>query len=318
LTSGLRKPIVRWSGGDELQLEGEGFELAGVYSTAARYIAERRKLGLFNQKTARNNWYALSSFADVTGANLSIGRVTQRHVEKWLLTRSDRLAPRSVRVELSMVRTFCRWCVEHDLMRRDPTRGIESPRIARLQPRVMGHGSVNEVLLHADDRGRVIVLLAVQEGLRCAEIAHLTTDMVDHDARLAFVRGKGGHERYVPISDETRKAIDRYLTACPASPGTPLVRSYIHPARGLTPQTVSKLVSQLMREAGVKAQPRDGRSAHALRHTCASDMLDNGADLRDVQEMLGHQHLATTGIYLRRQVALTRLRDAASGRDYGS
>jgi site-specific recombinase XerD len=72
-----------------------------------------------------------------------------------------------------------------------------------------------------------------------------------------------------------------------------------------------------MTAAGVKQRAWDGKSAHAYRHTAATDMLEHGADLRDVQSMLGHQHLATTAIYVNRQEAESRLRDAAAGRTYG-
>jgi hypothetical protein len=85
-----------------------------------------------------------------------------------------------------------------------------------------------------------------------------------------------------------------------------------------SPDHVGGLVSDLLYEAGIKQRGWDGRSAHAYRHTTANDMFDNGADVRDVQEMLGHAHLSSTQIYLRRQRALGRLREAANGRNYST
>jgi integrase len=83
----------------------------------------------------------------------------------------------------------------------------------------------------------------------------------------------------------------------------------------LAPDTISGMVSEWMRAAGVKSWARDGVSAHALRHTCASDVLEHSKDLRAVQDMLGHRHLQTTSVYLRR-ANLDRLREAMGGRRY--
>lgn len=279
-----------------------------------RYVAEKKKTGEFARSTAKTNWYTLAAFADAVGADMPVGRVTRKHVEKWRLTRN--VSPGTARAELSRVRAFCKWCVENDLMRRDPTRGIKGPRQPRREPRAIGHDGIAETLLHADDRGRVCILLGVQEGLRRAEVCGLTTDRVDLEDQLLTVLGKGNKERVVPLSHETAKAIDRYLTAYPAGPGMPLIRSYEQPTKGLHPDHLTRLAQRWMTDAGVKKGPGDGKSFHALRHTCANDVLDAGADLRDVQELLGHEHLATTQRYLRRHVALGRLRDAASGRNY--
>lgn len=294
--------------------DGEPGELGSVYAATLRYIVEQRKLGRFTKQTAQGNQSTLRRFADSVG-DVPLEKVDRDHVERWMLGLD--CAPGTARRQLSTVRCFLQWCVEHRLLKRDPTYGIRSPRQPRKQPRALDGDQVTEVLAHADDRARVVILLMVQEGLRVGGVASLTTDSVDVDARVVFVTEKGGHQRFVPLSDQTYKAIDAYLTAHPAGPGRPLIRSYQHPARGVSARHLSQVVSDLMRDAGVKRAARDGKSAHALRHTCANDMLDNGAEIRDVQEMLGHVHLSTTTIYLRRQVALNRLRDAAAGRNYG-
>lgn len=288
--------------------------MAGLYSTTLRYVTERRKLGEFSRSTARDVWYTLAQFSASAGEQLPVGRVTKRHVEKWMLGRD--VAPGTLRTEFSRVRSFCTWCVDHDLMRRDPCRGIRGPRRPRVKPRALDRDQISKVLLEADERGRVCLLLMCQEGLRRSEVVGLTTDSVEVEKRLLFVTGKGGHERFLPLSDETAAAIEEYLAVHPAGPGMPLVRSYRYPTRPLHPGTLSQLVAGWMKSAGVKSRPRDGKSAHSLRHSCANDMLDAGAELRDVQEMLGHQLLSTTSVYASRQAALGKLREAAAGRAY--
>jgi site-specific recombinase XerD len=99
-------------------------------------------------------------------------------------------------------------------------------------------------------------------------------------------------------------------------PQGPLIRSQIHPRRGISAEYVGKLAVQWMRAAGIKYAAFDGRSAHALRHTCASHMLEHGADIREVSEMLGHSGLQATQTYLRRLRAAGPLRKAAAGRSY--
>jgi integrase-like protein len=127
------------------------------------------------------------------------------------------------------------------------------------------------------------------------------------------VNGKGGHQRVLPVSDETWDAVLAYLREHPTTAG-PLIRSYLNPHRGVNPAYISTLVGRWMSDAGVKQRSRDGRSAHALRHTAATDMLRAGAHLRDVQQALGHASLSTTQKYLPWVVG--SLKEAMSGRTY--
>lgn len=126
--------------------------------------------------------------------------------------------------------------------------------------------------------------------------------------------GKGGHERVLPLLDETALALHSYLMEHPCAAG-PLVRSYTR-RQSLSAGSISRLVSGWMLEAGVKLAPRDGVSAHSNRHTMATDMLLSGAHLRDVQAALGHAHLATTESYI--PLVVHGLEAAMAGRSYGS
>jgi len=150
-------------------------------------------------------------------------------------------------------------------------------------------------------------------GLRCCEVERLEMGQWDRRAQVMVVRGKGSHERALPVPVEVSAALAAYLAEHPAGSG-PLVRSYRRPT-ALAADTLSGMVSEWFRAAQVKRSARDGVSAHALRATAASDVLDVCGDLRVVQEMLGHQNLATTSIYLRR-AGLPQMREAMSGRTY--
>lgn len=167
-------------------------------------------------------------------------------------------------------------------------------------------------------RDGVIVSLMLGCGLRCMEVAALDLDDYDRDAGTIFVNGKGGHQRVLPVPAGTARAIAAYVEQRGTVAGPLLlgVGSKSPSDRRMTAKAVSKRLGLLMAAAGVH-KAGDGRSAHALRHTAASDVLDRCLDLRVVQQMLGHASLATTERYLRR-ADLGRLRAAMEGRDYSA
>jgi site-specific recombinase XerD len=286
-------------------------------NTNHTYLGAKRGTGRFVPATARDTRYTLEDFAEHVGPKTALSRVRRSHVESYL--GSLNVAASTKGMWLSRVRSFFTWCQAHDLVRRNPCAGVEGPRRPQATARDLKRDEVRRLLDIADERLAVAVLLGAQEGLRRVEMVRLSTTDVDWDDRTIRVHGKGDKERLVPMSDETAEAIGDYLTACPASPYQPLLRSYMRPAEGISPGRLGHLLSELMGQAGVKRRPFDGKSAHALRHTCANDMLDADADLRDVQEMLGHEKLSTTAnVYARRMAVLGRLRSAAASRTYGT
>lgn len=282
---------------------------ATLGGSVLRYVEVRRHTGEIQESTATGARWVLWHFASVVDLDLPPGKLTRRHVERWAASRT--VAPATMRTELSLLRTYTAWLVREGVLKKDPALGIRGPRRPRDVPRALGVASVGEVLAHCPDlRAKLIVSLMVQEGLRCVEVASLQRSDVDLVVDTLLVVGKGGHERLLPITDETRHMLSRYLREFPA-PAGPLIRSYQAAHRGLSPATLSQYVGGWFGDAGVKA------SAHALRHTMASDMLDRGANIREVQIALGHVSLATTQRYLRRQDG-KNLRGAMSGRSYTS
>jgi len=308
VASGPRSRVVR-------RLKVAGLSEHLLLSVVHQYLASRRQLQELRPSTLKLHRYVLEDLAYDAGPEMAASRLTLRHIEGWLS--SQTCGPSALYNKVSAVRAFTGWCVARKIMRQDPAANLKGPRRPKGQPRSMKTGDVGKLLEQADCRLTVAVLLMVQEGLRVGEVARLTLEDVDDTERLLRVLGKGGKTRFVPLSPETSDAIDGYLTSAPASIGQPLLRSYHDPQLGISSDYLGTLTSRLMKAAGLKRRAYDGRSAHALRHSCANDMLDSGADLRDVQEMLGHDHLSTTAdIYARRHAATKRLREAASGRQY--
>jgi len=276
------------------------------------YLRERLARRELNRPSAKNHRCTLERFAAAV-ADTPVRKLTQADVERWLETR-EAVSATTRRGDLSRVRTFCGWLVRRGYLRSDPTVEMPPIRQPRRLPRSQAPEAVARLLsVVPDARGRLMCLAMLQEGLRCAEVERLQLGDIDFGGRQVLIRGKGGHERALPISDETWAALDDYLAEFPATSG-PLIRSYKQPWRPLTADSISGLVGGWCSDAGIKRWARDGVSAHSLRHTCAVDMLRHGATPLAVRDALGHSHLSTTELYLRGYV--NDLRKAMGGRKY--
>lgn len=279
------------------------------------YLAARVARGEIQPNTAYRHRYLLRALADVHG-NRPLGQFGLATVDRWLAGTKNGAAG-TTRIRISVVRGFAGWLVEERHIKRDPTRTLRPPRLPIRDPRALDADVVHKILLAApDDRGRLILWLMVGMGLRCIEVSRLRIEHWSRTSNTMRITGKGGNERELPVTDEVRHAAESYLASYPAASG-PLVRSYTHggPVKSVT---LSMLVHDWMVDAGVKRNAWDGISAHALRHTCASDVLEGltGPDaLLTVRDILGHRDISTTTIYLRR-VNRTKLRAAMAGRHY--
>jgi integrase/recombinase XerC len=278
---------------------------------AELYLTERVRRGTLDPLTARNYRSSLRQFTAVvrTPDELDADRI-----ELWLGSRGH-LSPATRRGDLTAIAGWCSWLVVRGVLGANPAAGVARIRQPDPVPRALDASQVAAVLrVCPDSRARAVVWLQVGEGLRCGEVSRLRVQDWSRPAGTLLVQGKGARERVLPVTADVEQALARYLAEHPVWSG-PLVRSYRRPWAPLAPDTISGMVSEWMRAAGVKGWAHDGISAHALRHTAASDVLESSHDLRAVQEMLGHRHLQTTSIYLRR-ANLDRLRDAMAGRRY--
>lgn len=277
------------------------------------YLRSRRRE--LAASTMRELRIVLGGFASAVGPDTEIETLTVRHLDRWATSRQ--IAPVTLSRRLSVIRTWLKWLRQRDYLHRDPSIGYKGPRLPRLLPREIAQDEVR-LLLHAlpDTRARLAVSLMVIEGLRLSEVARLQMADVDMAARTVLVIGKGGHERWLPLSDDTWAALQAYLLESPRPAGGPLLCSKRDEHQGIGSKHLGYLVSQWMRDAGIKRTARDGRSAHALRHTAAGSWLDDGADPRLVQQALGHSSLSSTWVYLRRRQATGALREFIGKRSY--
>lgn len=237
-------------------------------------------------------------------------------IERWREATAHH-KPSTRASDWTAVTNFTKWLHQQGHIRTDPCVGLKAPRRPRTEPRALETGAVAALLRVAPDaRARAIIWLEVGLGLRRIEVHRARIEDWLRRDELLRVTGKGGHERTVPVVAGARRALLAYLAEWPATVG-PLIRSTTNPSNPLSLSALSHYMATWMYAAGIKHAPLDGVNGHALRHTAASDVLDNCGDLRVVQEMLGHQNLATTAVYLRRS-RIGVMREAMEGRRYAS
>jgi integrase/recombinase XerD len=208
----------------------------------------------------------------------------------------------SVARALSAVRSFHRFLLREGVTERDPTAAVAQPRLPRSLPRPLPVEDVRRLLEAPDPatpaglRDRAILELLYGSGLRISELTGLDVDDVDPEAGSVRVLGKGAKEREVPVGSFAREALDAYLTrARPALARANTRGALFLNARGgrLSRQSCARLLGGYVRRAGIDRRV----TLHTLRHSFATHLLEGGADVRVVQELLGHASVATTQIY---------------------
>ena len=202
---------------------------------------------------------------------------------------------------LSSVRAFHRFLLREGKISSDPTAAVIRPKLPRSLPKPLSVDDVARVLAHPDRsakglRDRAVLETLYGAGLRISELVGLDVDDVDLEEGSVRVLGKGGKERDVPIGRYARDAISAYLTRVRPQIASPRSRSALFlNLRGgrLTRQGCTGIVQQHAAGAGIRTKV----SPHTFRHSFATHLLEGGADVRVVQELLGHASVATTQVY---------------------
>jgi integrase/recombinase XerC len=248
-------------------------------------------------------------FLAVAGRPASLRADDIRH---WL-RRLDGAAQRaSIARKLAAVRSFLRFCTDTGRLDADPSAGIATPKSRRKLPTHLTLDQVDRLLATPDGerlagrRDRAIFEVLYSSGIRVSELTGLDWADVDTEAEVVRVLGKGRKERVVPIGRPALRALAGYRAACAAA-GVAVQRGPVfRNLRGgrLTSRSVARLMERHVLASGSPAKA----TPHALRHTFATHLLGAGADLRAIQELLGHASLSTTQRYT--HVDLRRLMEA--------
>lgn len=249
-------------------------------------------------------WTALGLAEDAPWEQIAL-RLTTRRIRLWLGGQAEQGASRStLSRRTAAVRNFCAWAAERGFLNADPSAGLQSARPDQRLPRILSAGDADRLLEDVrsragqgpkDLRDWAILETIYASGMRVSELSGLDLDSVDALAKTARVIGKGDKERVVPLSLLAAQAIEEWIDrGRPEFANARSGRALFLGERGgrIDPRVVRKMLHVETGRAGVS-----DLAPHALRHSAATHLLQGGADLRTVQEILGHSSLQTTQRY---------------------
>lgn len=265
-----------------------------------------------SQKTIANYDHYLTRLSDFAGEDLKVGDINVELLRKWRLwlnrlgtNVSDELQKNTQNYHLTALRSFLKYCSKRDISALAPDK-VELAKVVRKQVTFLSPEELARLFERPDIntlnglRDRAILELLFSSGLRVSELVALDRDHINLKRREFMVRGKGQKDRPVFISEETAEWIRRYLDRREDNVKPLFMRSAGNKKisldgnfHRLTARSIQRLVSRYALMAGITKHV----SPHTLRHSFATDLLMNGADLRSVQAMLGHSNIATTQIY---------------------
>jgi integrase/recombinase XerD len=246
----------------------------------------------------------LISFLEMNEINVSPGEIEMQHLHEFFKYQNkSEIAPRSQARMISGIKAFFKYLVMENLITDSPVLLLETPRLGRKLPDVLSLEEINSIFvtidlsLHEGQRNLAMLETLYSCGLRVSELINIHLSDIYESEGFIRVIGKGDKERLVPIGNEALKSINLYRSQ---------IRNHITAKHGeedilflknngthLTRQWVFLIVKTLVEKAGIKKKI----SPHTFRHSFATHLIERGADLRAVQEMLGHESITTTEVY---------------------
>ncbi len=292
-----------------------------LYALIDAFVEYLRDQRGYSRHTIRNYHTDLMQFLDFLFGDKGLAEADDHQLQKirplvireYLGSLYGKMARSSIARKFSAVRSFFLFLEKRGLCEGNPAADIATPKLEKYLP---AHLTVDDVFRLINKPGKTTPLdirdLAILEvlyscGIRASEVEALNLDSIDFDERLVRVIGKGDKERMVPIGRKAIKAVNRYLeatreirkkAAAHLSDG-PLFINFR--AQRLSARSIGRIIKRYAVESGLSPEI----SPHSMRHSFATHLLDGGADLRSVQELLGHKNLSTTQKYT--HVSLDRL-----------
>lgn len=265
------------------------------------HLAKDRRVSAHTLRSYQNDLNLLLLFLEeICGDSIAPSSINTTHVRRysaWLASRGD--APSTIARRLACLRSFFRYLRRHEELGSDPTAGLRNPKQPKRLPKLL---SVEEVIRLLDSiptndplgiRDRALFETLYGGGLRVSEGVGLNVDDLDFDRELVRVRGKGKRERLCPIGPAAIYWLRAWMSR--RMPKQPLDSAVFLNRYGsrLNVRSVGRSLEEHLTSCGIIGSA----SPHTLRHSFATHLLDRGADLRSVQELLGHRNLTTTQIY---------------------
>ncbi len=263
--------------------------------------------------TVKNYHIDLREFV-ISQGKKGVVEITYLDIRSFLAFLKDRdYSKSSIARKVACLRSFFKYLARENILKTNPAAGVSIPKRDKRLPKFLDAEEVTQLLEAPsknnweEKRDRAILETLYSSGLRVSELVGLNHDDLDGFGGLLRVRGKGKKERIVPVGHVALKAIQEYVEKKPPKDGEPALKRALYMNRSggrLTDRSVRRVIIKYVRRSGLKKEV----SPHMLRHSFATHMLDRGADLRSVQELLGHANLSTTQIYT--HITTKRLKEA--------
>ena len=267
------------------------------------HLATERGLSDNYQLSTRRTLESFTAWAEKTHQLSDTRTITLAHLHDYLAFRkSCGLAAASVKLEVVALKIFFRWLASRTRITHDPAEVLPLPRIERYLPETLNEQAAEQLLAAVDVnaprglRDRAMLELLYASGLRAGELTGARLENLDLDARVIRVTGKGGKTRLVPVGTKACEAITAYLEKERPQFVSKRTGSHIFLSRHGKSLTTTRLW-QIVKETAKRAGIDTSVYPHLLRHSFATHLLEGGADLRVIQEMLGHADISTTQIY---------------------
>ncbi|MBD5246676.1 MAG: tyrosine recombinase XerD [Barnesiella sp.] len=239
-----------------------------------------------------------------SGEGITVDKITLDNLQQFAAECHDLgIAIRTLARIISGIKSFFRWLVREEYVDVDPTLLFEGPRVGRKLPDVLSIEEIDAMIDAIDMskfegvRNRAIIETLYGCGLRVSELVNLEISRIYADEQYVIVRGKGDKERLVPMAPATIDAINDYMAMradIQLRPGENNILFVSRRGARLTRMMVYYIVSRLAESAGISKEI----SPHTMRHSFATHLLEGGANLRAIQQMLGHESISTTEVYL--------------------
>lgn len=233
----------------------------------------------------------------------SLSKTDKNDIVNFMLDQKDRgLSANSIARRLAAIKVFYRFLVRERILKEDSTSLIDSPKLGKKIPETLSLNEVEALLAQPNarvtqgSRDRAILETMYATGMRVSEVVNLRLDNVNLEAGFLRCIGKGNKERVIPLGKKAIASIQRYIEAARNKLLGKKVSDYLFVSRfgkKISRQSIWKMIKKYARDARIKKPLKP----HTLRHSFATHLLERGADLRSVQEMLGHSNIATTQIY---------------------
>jgi integrase/recombinase XerC len=268
------------------------------------HLAHERRLSARTVRAYGSDIAEFNGFLEDQGHTLAIEEVDLASVRGFLAHLHRKNSPRTIARKLASLRGLFRFLERRGCARDNPASMVSTPKIRRKLPRFLsvddavGLSEAQVGTGPAERRDAAIIEVLYGGGLRVSELAALDLGSLDLDGGTARVEGKGGKERVVPLGRGAVRALSSYLEVREAIPAA---GRRVHETALLVNRHGGRLsvrsIQRIVRSRGLEAGTREAVHPHALRHSFATHLLDGGADLRTIQELLGHASLSTTQTY---------------------